>query len=94
MLTERRLARTDETAGILVMILNEEFAVDLGTYFALGNCDRPLFVTCNRYILVKNQLDWSTIVFCACEMMQLFSVAFYTVRGVHKFDFRLFINEA
>lgn len=83
MLTERRLKLTDETVGILVMILTEEFPVDLGNCFALGKGDRPLFVTSNRYIPVKNQLDWSTVVFCACEMIQLFSVAFYTVRGVH-----------
>jgi hypothetical protein len=54
MLTERRLARTDKTVGILVMILTEEFAVDLDSCFALGRGDRPLFVTSNRYIPVKN----------------------------------------
>jgi len=43
MLAERRLARTDETAGILVMILTEEFAVGLGSCFSLGKGDRPLF---------------------------------------------------
>ena len=30
--------------------------------------------------------------FCACEMIQLFSVMFCVVRSVHKFDFRLVIN--
>jgi hypothetical protein len=32
-------------------------------------------------------------VFCACEIIQLFSVVFCVVRDVHKFDFRLVINE-
>jgi hypothetical protein len=93
MLTERRLTRTDETAGILVMILTEEFAADLGSCFVLEISDRPLFVTSNRYIPVKNQLDWSTVVSCACEMIQLFPVAFYTVRGVNKFEFMLLIKK-
>jgi hypothetical protein len=31
--------------------------------------------------------------FFACEVLQLFSVVLYVVRDVHKFDFRLFINE-
>jgi len=53
MFTERRLARTDETAGILVIILTEEFSVDLGSCFALGKGDRPSFVTSNRYIKLK-----------------------------------------
>jgi len=66
MSTERRLARTDETAGILVMILTEEFAVDLDSCFVLGKGDRPLFVTINRYIAANNQLDWTTVVLCVC----------------------------
>ena len=41
--------------------------------FALGKADRPLFVT----------------VFCACELIQLFSVVFCMLRAVHKFDFGL-----
>jgi len=28
------------------------------------------------------------------EKIQIFSVALYKVRGVHQFEFRLFINEA
>jgi hypothetical protein len=32
-------------------------------------------------------------VFCACEIVKLFSAAFCVVRAVHKFDFRLVINE-
>jgi hypothetical protein len=31
-------------------------------------------------------------VFCACEIMQLFSVVFCVVRTVHKFDIRRVIN--
>jgi len=75
------------------MILNEEFVVDLDSCFALGKGDRPLCVTSDRYIPIKNQLDWSTVVFCACELIQLYSVSFFTVRGVHKIEFKLFINK-
>jgi hypothetical protein len=32
-------------------------------------------------------------VFCACDLIQLFVVAFRVVRAVHKFDFRHVINE-
>ena len=31
--------------------------------------------------------------FCACEIIQLFSVVFSTLRDAPKFDFRLAINE-
>jgi len=92
MLTERRIVRTDETAGILVMILTEEFAVGLGSCFFSGKkATVPCLVTSNRYIPVKNQLDRNTVVFCACEMIQLYSVVFYTVRDAYKFQFRFFL---
>jgi len=32
-------------------------------------------------------------VFNACEIIQLFSVVFCVFRAVHKFDFRLVVNE-
>jgi hypothetical protein len=32
-------------------------------------------------------------VFCACEIIQLFSVVFCVVTSVHKFDFRIVMNE-
>jgi hypothetical protein len=32
-------------------------------------------------------------VFCACDVIQLFAVAFRVVRAVHKFDFRHVVNE-
>jgi hypothetical protein len=57
--------------------------------FALGKTDHPLFVISNRYIPV----GWSAVVFCACEIIQLFSVVFCVIRAVHEFDFRLVINE-
>jgi hypothetical protein len=55
--------------------------------------DRPWFVTSNRHIPVKNTFGWRAAVFCACEIIQLFSVAFYLVRAVLKFNFRLVTNE-
>jgi hypothetical protein len=32
-------------------------------------------------------------VFCACDIIQLFSVLFYVVRAVQKFDFRFVTKE-
>jgi hypothetical protein len=37
---------------------------------SLEKDDRPLFVTSNRCIPVKNTLGWSAVVFCACERIQ------------------------
>jgi hypothetical protein len=62
-LTEGRQTRTEETAGILAMILTEEISVYLGTSFALGKGYRLLFVKSNQFIQVKNQLDSNTVVF-------------------------------
>ena len=61
--------------------------------FVLGKADRPLYVTSNRCIPIKNILGRNSVVFCACEIIQLFSVAFCVVRAVHIFNFRLVINE-
>jgi hypothetical protein len=36
--------------------MTAEFAVDLGSCFALGKGDRPLFVTSNRRISGKNEV--------------------------------------
>ena len=46
----------------------------------------------NGRIKVKNSLGRSAVVFCACEIIQLFSVQFYVHRAVHKCNFRLVIN--
>jgi hypothetical protein len=32
-------------------------------------------------------------VFCACEIVRLFSVVFFVFRAVGKFDFRLVVHE-
>jgi hypothetical protein len=46
-----------KTVGLwLVQILTEEFAVDLGSIFALGKVDCLLFVTGNQSIQVKGTL--------------------------------------
>jgi hypothetical protein len=62
-------------------------------WFSQGKADRPLFVTSNRCIPVQNSLGWSAVVFCACEILQLFSVVFFLVRAVRNFDFLRVINE-
>jgi hypothetical protein len=55
--------------------------------------DRPLFVTNNRCIPVKNTLGLSSFVFCACEIIQvLFSVVCWVGWAVHKLYIRLFIK--
>ena len=74
-------------------ILTVVFVVDLDTGLRWGEANRPLFVISNPCIPVKNTLCWSAVAFCACETIQLFSVVFCAARVVHKFDFRLLINE-
>ena len=52
-----------------------------------------MFVTSNRHIPVKNTLDLSTVVFCGCDIIHLYSVLFCVVRAVHKFDFGLIMKK-
>jgi hypothetical protein len=54
---------------------------------------KPLFVNSNRNITVKNTVGSSAVVFCACDTIQLLSVAFHLVRFVYKFYFRLIPND-
>jgi len=63
------------------------FAIDLGSD-ALGKGDAS-----NRCIQIKNTCSWSADVFCACEIIPLFSEAFCMVTAVCKFDFGLVVNE-
>ena len=58
-----------------------------------GKGDRLFFVTSNRYIPVKNTLGCNVVVFCGCELIQLFCVASCLVRVVHKLEFRLAASE-
>lgn len=79
-------------------------AVDIGTvtecgvcgwtwqWFALVKGDRTSFVTTNWYIPVKNTFDRNAVMFCSCEIIQIFYVVFCVVWTVHKFYFRLLIN--
>jgi hypothetical protein len=62
-------------------------------WFAPGKADRPLLLTSNWFIPIKSTLDWRVDAFCACKVIQLFSVVFYVVRAVHEFDCRLVIKE-
>jgi hypothetical protein len=55
--------------------------------FALGKEDRPLIVTSNKHIPLKNTPERSAVVFCACETIELCSVASCVVRGVYKLHF-------
>ena len=55
-----------------------------------GEIDRPLFLTSNQCTAFKKTFDWNAVVFCACEIIQLFYVV---VRAVHKSHFSLDINE-
>jgi hypothetical protein len=62
--------------------------------FTPGKVDTSLLVTSNRCIPVKNTSDWSTVMFCACKIIQFFfSVVLWVVKAVHTFAFRLVINE-
>ena len=75
-----------------VMLLTEEFAVDLDFFFAPGKAYCALSVTSNRCIPVKSILGWSAVVPCQCEMTQLLFVLLCGFGAVRKFDFRLLTN--
>jgi hypothetical protein len=58
-----------------------------------GESRPPLAVTSKRYIPVKRTSGQTAVVFCAREIVPLFSVVFCVFRAVHKSDFRLVVNE-
>ena len=62
-------------------------------WFALGKPDRPVLSPSSRYIHVKNKLYWSSIVFFAYEITQLFPVVFCVIRAVQTFYFTFLINK-
>ena len=45
------------------------------------------------YACPKNELGWSSLTFCAWEIIQPFSAAFCVDRTVHNFDFSILIKE-
>jgi hypothetical protein len=63
--------------------LTEEYEVDLGSGLRWKKTTAPLFFTSNRCIPFKNIFRSSTVIFCACEATQLFSLVFCVVRVVH-----------
>jgi hypothetical protein len=69
-----------------------KYAGDLGNFFVLGKAESPLFVSSYSCIFFKNTSGRSAVVFCACELIQFYSVMFCVARAVYKFDFRLVIN--
>ncbi len=75
-----------------LQILTVKCVTDLDKWTAQGKGDRSLFVASNQCIPIKNTVGWSAVVFCACEIIQLFSVVFCVVRGVCKFEFGLVIS--
>ena len=58
-----------------------------------GDSDCPLTVNSNQCIPVKNTSGRSVVVFCACKIIELFSIMFYMVTAVNKFDFRHATND-
>jgi hypothetical protein len=68
-------------------------AAELKKWSAQGKCDRSLFVTSNQCIPLKNTFGLSAVVFCACEIIQLFSAVLYMVRTVRKFEFGFVMGE-
>jgi hypothetical protein len=76
-----------------VLILTEEFAVDL------GNCLRwrKLTALCLRpgTDLFRQKIRWaeSAVIFCAYEVVELLSVVSHFLIDVHKFDFRIVVNK-
>jgi hypothetical protein len=69
-----------------LLILTEELADDLGSFFMLGKAEPIFFLAISRCIPVKNTLGRSAVMFCAHEIIQ-FSVVFCTDRAQHHFDF-------
>ena len=69
-----------------------EFTGDLGSGFAPGKDDCPLFVTSNCCVPVVDTMKGNGVVFLACEITQLLCLGFCMVKAVHKFDFRLVIS--
>jgi hypothetical protein len=56
------------TSQINILILTEEFAVDVAVFLRWGELDRPFFVTSNRCIQLKNMIGSSAAVFCTHAM--------------------------
>jgi hypothetical protein len=53
----------------------------------------PVFVTSNRCIPIKNTLGLKCSRVLCVRVIHLFSVVFYEVRALHKFDTKRVINE-
>jgi hypothetical protein len=70
-----------------------EFTGDFGSGFAVGKDEWPLFVTSNWCFPVTDTPNGKTVVFLACEIIQLFCLLFCMVKAVNKFDFRLAIKD-
>ena len=73
----------------MILVLTEEFAVDLEICFTSRKTVPFLFVTNSASIALENTVDLNAVVFCACEVIQLFFVVFCVLRAVHKFYSRL-----
>jgi len=74
----------------IVLIMTEEFVVDPGSF--RWERRSPLVIR-NWCIPVKNTLGWSTVAFCAYEIIQLFAVVFDVVRYANKLHLRVVTNE-
>jgi hypothetical protein len=61
--------------------------------FVLGKANISLSVNSNRCIPVKNTIGWTSVVFCACDIIQLFSIVFCIVSAVNEIDLRRVTNE-
>ena len=62
-------------------------------WFGLGKDDCLLLVHSNQCFPIKNTFGWSAVVFCACEMVQLFFVVFSVGSAVYKFTFWFVIDK-
>jgi hypothetical protein len=56
-----------------VCVLNTDSECGVCSWLCDVESDRPVFVTSHRCIRVKNTFGWSAVVFCASEIMQMFS---------------------
>jgi hypothetical protein len=74
-----------------VLILTEEFPFDLGICLSWRKLTVPSLWSVTDVFHLNIKLKW--VFFCACEIIQLFSLVFSVVWPVHNFSIRLLIIE-
>jgi hypothetical protein len=82
-----------QSGRIDVLIVTEEFTIDLGSCLRWWKPSAPSLWPVSDIFQLNIHRAKTAVMFCACEIIPLFSVVFCVFRSVHKFDFRLVVNE-